>query len=201
LRIASITLSSVSRSALDVEEVAATAAGMTARRAGVGAVTRWRAAGAGVAIGGGSEGEASSRAGAVAAAGGTVGGTVWRATGRSLGIGKLCFDEEEAAFGGWESGCLAGAAPFLASEGALAAEGVLAEEVLAGAAAFCGFSAEGAAGSEFASEKERISVRTAVKTVDSGVDCKGLCKALARTRGLTAFLRCESIANLTETAH
>src|SRR5689334_12562031 len=108
----SITFSSVSRSALEVEDVAATAAGMTARRVGVGAVTRWRAAGAGVATGGG--------AGAVA------GGTVWRATGRSLGTGKLCFGTEAAAsFPGWASGCLAGDVPFLAAEEVLSAEEVL----------------------------------------------------------------------------
>jgi hypothetical protein len=193
---------------------------MTARRAGVGAVTRWRTAGAGAATGGGSDGEASSRAGAVAATGGTAGGAEWPATGRSLGIGKLCFGET-ASFGGWESDGLADDALFLAGEEILAAVEFLAadeddlgadeddlgaaedlgavlagEEVLAGAAACCGFSAEGAAGSEFASEKDRASVRAAETAVDSAVDRKGLCKGLARTRGLTAFLRCESMARI-----
>jgi hypothetical protein len=133
-----------------------------------------------------------------------------------LGIGKLCFDEEDAvSFGGWASDGLADDALFLAGEEVLAAVEFLAaeddlaadeddlgavlageEEVLAGAVACCGFSAEGAAGSEFASEKDRTSVRTAETAVDSAVDRKGLCKGLARTRGLTAFLRCESMARI-----
>jgi len=62
-----MTFSSVSRSSRDVEEVAATAAGATCFLAGVGAVTRWRADGAGLATGDGSEGEANSLAAAVAA--------------------------------------------------------------------------------------------------------------------------------------
>jgi hypothetical protein len=93
----------------------------------------------------------------------------------------MCFGDEEAAcFGegeadclGEEAVCLAGVDPFLTAEDV-----------------FCGFSAEEAAGSEFAREKERSSVRNAERTVDSPVDCRGL----ARTRGLTAFLCCESIA-------
>src|SRR5215475_3706754 len=78
-----MTFSSVSRSSLEVEEVAATAAGVTGLRAGVGAVTRWRAGGAGAATGADSEGVAISRAAAVA-------GCTLRATGRGFGSGILC---------------------------------------------------------------------------------------------------------------
>jgi len=66
------------------------------------------------------------------------------------------------------------------------------EEVLAGGEPFSAFSTEEAAGSELAREKDRTSVRSAERTVDSAVDCRGL----ARTRGLTAFLCCESIARI-----
>jgi len=57
LRISSMTFSSVSRSAFEVDDVAAMAAGATDLRAGVGVAARWRAGGAGAATGGGSEGD------------------------------------------------------------------------------------------------------------------------------------------------
>src|SRR5579871_936004 len=98
LRTRSMTSSSCSMSSLDVAEVAATAAGATCLRVWVGAVTFWRAGGAGAAIGGGKEGEASSRAGAVAACGGTVGGTELRATGRAWGFGTSCFFSDAVVF-------------------------------------------------------------------------------------------------------
>ena len=104
-----MTFSSVSRSCFEVEEVCATAAGVTGFRAGVGAVTRWRAGGAGAATGGGRIGVATSRAAAVAAGGGLLWGTTLRTTGRAFGIGTLCFAGEEAAacFAGGEAGSFA----------------------------------------------------------------------------------------------
>src|SRR6185437_8133334 len=67
---------------LEVEEVAATAAGVTGFRAGVGVVTRWSAGGAGAATGAGSDGLAVARAAAVV-------GTTCRAAGRDFGSGIL----------------------------------------------------------------------------------------------------------------
>jgi len=78
-------------SAREVDDVAATAAGVTGLRAGVGAVTRWRAAGAGAATVGGSAAVVASLAGAVAACGGVVFGTALRAIGRALGSGTFDF--------------------------------------------------------------------------------------------------------------
>jgi hypothetical protein len=61
---------------------------------------------------------------------------------------------------------------------------------LGGGEVFCGFPAEEAAGSELAGDKDRSSASSVERTVDSVVARKGL----ARTRGLTAFLHCESMA-------
>jgi len=85
-------------SAREVDDVAATAAGVTGFRAGVGAATRWRAGGAGAAgtdivIGG------LSRAAAVAAGGGLVFGTTVRAIGRARGIGTFAFEAAASAGG------------------------------------------------------------------------------------------------------
>src|SRR5580658_5024331 len=76
LRIRSMTFSRESISSFDVDELAAIAAGATGLRAGVGLATRWRTAGAGAAIAGGSEVIVLSLAGAVAGEGGVVFGTV-----------------------------------------------------------------------------------------------------------------------------
>jgi len=84
-----MTFSSASISARDVDAVAATAAGVTGLRAGVGEVTRARAGGVGEAAGGVSAIGVVALAAAVAAAGGVVFGIMLRATGRALGNGTL----------------------------------------------------------------------------------------------------------------
>src|SRR5262249_54862280 len=90
LRTNSMTFSSAPRSSLDVDVVAATAAGATGLRAGVGAVTRCRAGGAAVAIGAGIRAVVFSLAPAVArGASGALFGVTVRATGRAFGIGTL----------------------------------------------------------------------------------------------------------------
>ena len=161
-----MTFSSVSRSSFEVEEVCATAAGVTGFRAGVGAVTRWRAGGAGEATGGGRIGVAISRAAAVVAGGGAVAGATSRATGRTFGSGTLCF------FGV--------AAACVAAEPAAGFAGVPA------ACLSAGFSVELAA----SAENPSASVNAVDKTVDNAVDRN----AFVRTNEVTAFLRCESIA-------
>jgi hypothetical protein len=93
-----MTFSSASISARDVDDVAATAAGVTGLRAGVGAATLWRAAGAGAAgtdivVGG------LSLAAAVAAGGGVVFGTTLRAIGLDLGSGTFAGDVAASAAG------------------------------------------------------------------------------------------------------
>ena len=57
--------------------------------------------------------------------------------------------------------------------------------------AFC-FAADGAAGSEEAKEMDKPSVRSATRTPDS-VPNRNI---LARTKAVTAFLRCESIGRI-----
>jgi len=76
-------------SAREVDVVAATAAGVTGLRAGVGEVTRWRAGEAGAATGAGNTTGAVALAAEVAAGGGAVFGTALRAIGRALGNGTL----------------------------------------------------------------------------------------------------------------
>jgi hypothetical protein len=169
-----MTFSSVSRSALEVEEVAATAAGVTGLCAGVGAVTRWRAAGAGAATAAGSDGEAGARAGELAAAGGSVARTACWVTGRSFGTGTTRFAGEEAAsFAGWEPVCWAGDA----------------FAFLVGEEFFCCLASDEATGSEFTAEKDRSRVRSADRSVGRAANCNGL----ARRKGLTAILGCESM--------
>src|SRR5882724_9825275 len=92
-----MTFSSASMSAREVDVVAATAAGVTGLRAGVGWVTRCRAGAAGAATGGGKVAVVAPLAGAVAAAGGIVFGTTLRAIGRALGNGTLAFACPSAA--------------------------------------------------------------------------------------------------------
>jgi hypothetical protein len=95
-----MTFSNASISARDVDAVAATAAGVTGLRAGVGEVTRARAGGAGEAAGGVSTTGVVALAAAVAAAGGVVFGTMLRATGRALGNGTLDLAGPSAAGAG-----------------------------------------------------------------------------------------------------
>jgi hypothetical protein len=83
-------------SAREVDDVAATAAGVTVLRAGVGAVTRWRAGGAGA----GNAAVVVSLAAAVAAWGGGVFGTPLRAIGRALGNGTLDLADPSVARAG-----------------------------------------------------------------------------------------------------
>ena len=132
--------------------------------------TRWRAGGAGAATDGGSDGDTISRAGAVVAAGGTVGGTALCATGRAFGSGTLCFAGAERRM----LRCRRSppVSPELRPSASLMRKPLVSPERKLPVR-----------------NKPSASVKAADRTVDNADDRN----ALARTSGLTAFLRCESI--------
>src|SRR5690242_4934610 len=198
----SMTLASVSRSPHDVDEVAATAAGITGFLAGVGAVTRRRAGGAGLATGDGRDGEANSRAAAVAVCGGEAAGTEWRATGRDFGAGSWRL-ASAVAFVGFLSSVLLSAlllsvvllsVAFLSEPffSALFFSVLFFFSVTFFSAAFVSaFSAVfvSVAGAAFSAENPNVSASATDKTVDRAVDRNGF----ARTIGGTAFPSGESM--------
>jgi len=84
-----MTVSSASRSSLDVDEVAAIAAGATALREGAGAFARWWREGDTGAAAGGEPGEAGAVCRAIEVVAGVATAVALRAIGRGFGSGIL----------------------------------------------------------------------------------------------------------------
>ncbi len=189
LRMSPITSSSWSRSSFEVLAVAAMAGGGPDLRAGVGAVTRCRTGGAGLATGGES-GAPTSRPGAVAGEAGVVFGTTLCATVRAVGSGGLPF----AVFSpGFSAACFAvglSAACLAVDFSVAVVAGLAADFSVAGlavgfsvdffdfSAAFfaAGFTVVWAAvdlSVSASAESPSASVRLAANTVDSAVDRRG----------------------------